>query len=209
MSTATLPPSTVATVGWPSGMDYYDPDAERVSKLIDEGIKAESGKSTLHKQFQLFYASQTLERELPSWRPVVYLNIVRALRTIMDGLEYEVAQSIDTPPDPDFPITKGIRDDVARMDAVLRPLLDAESLLSADLNGGLTGRASAYARSGWQGLINPRRSSSDTLTDMAPGAVRVAEILQATRDAVESLWRYPLVASLLARRKLRVDDSAP
>jgi hypothetical protein len=29
------------------------------------------GKSTLQKQFQLYYASSTLDYERPSWRPVV------------------------------------------------------------------------------------------------------------------------------------------
>jgi len=232
MSTATLGVSTVTSVSWPSGtgLEYYDDNAQRVSNLIDEGLKqestrrkearkreirvlllgqADSGKSTLHKQFQLYYASQTLERERPSWRAVVYLNVIRATRTIVDGLEYEVAQSIDNPPDPDFPITKGIQDEVATMVAGLRPLLDAESSLSSALNGGLSGRAAGYARSGWQSLMNPLRSSSDTLTDLPPGTGQVVDVLRASKEYVDTLWRYPLVASLLARRKLRVEESAP
>ncbi|KAG5640732.1 hypothetical protein DXG03_007379, partial [Asterophora parasitica] len=178
MSTVTLPQlSTATNVGWPSGTgsEYYDEEAERVSLLIDEGIKqeaqrrketrkrevrvlllgqAESGKSTLHKQFQLFYTSHTLERERPSWRAVVYLNIIRAVRTIVNGLEFEVAQSIDGPPDPDFPITKGIRDEIAAMITELKPLLEAEPALSSEMNGGLCGRASAYARS--EDILNVR-----------------------------------------------------
>ncbi|KAG6919341.1 hypothetical protein DXG01_006887 [Tephrocybe rancida] len=233
MSTVSLPLAKVnSTAGWPAGtgLEYYDANAERVSKLIDEALKqeaqrkkearklevsvlllgqSESGKSTLHKQFQLFYASHTLERERPSWRPAVYLNIIRAARTLLDGLEHEVAQSIDNPPDPDFPISKGITDEVMGMSMILQPLLEAESPLALELNGGLTGRASAYARYGWQALINPRRSSSDTLTDLTPGALRVAEMLRSHAQAVERLWRYPLVISLLARRKMRVEESAP
>ncbi|GLB36979.1 putative G protein alpha subunit [Lyophyllum shimeji] len=232
MSTATLPISSVNSVGWPSGtvLEHYDPEAERVSNRIDEALKqeaarrkeakkrevrvlllgqADSGKSTLHKQFQLYYASHTLERERPSWRPAVYLNIVRATRTIMEGLENEVALSIGNPPDPDFPITKGIQDEVTRMASTLRPLIDAESILSSELNGGLSGRASSYARSGWQTLISPRRNSSDTLADLTPGARRVVELLREMRESVETLRRYPLVASLLARRKMRIEESAP
>ncbi|KAF5385985.1 hypothetical protein D9615_002621 [Tricholomella constricta] len=232
MSTATLPLSRVTSMGWPSGtgLEYYDEGAQRISNLIDEGLKqeairrkearkrevrvlilgqAESGKSTLHKQFQLFYASHTLERERPSWRAVVYLNIIRATRMIVDTLQYEVAQSIDSPPDPDFPITKGIQDEITAMVTALKPLLDAELPLSSELNGGLSGRASAYARSGWQSLINPRRASSDTLPDLTPRASWVSDILKAAKGGVETLWRYPLVASLLARRKLLLEESAP
>ncbi|KAG6861941.1 hypothetical protein C0995_009891 [Termitomyces sp. Mi166 len=226
------------------GAESHDIDAERVSNLIDETLKAsllrpsiedrahtqealrkkeararevrvlllgqsESGKSTLQKQFQLFYASHTLEREKPSWRPAIYLNIIRAARTLLEGLEYEVAMSTDNPPDPDFPITKGISDEVAAMAALLQPLLEAEPPLTLELNGGFTGRASAYARFGWQALITPRRSTSDALTDLTPSGLRVAEMLKTYCQAVERLWRYPLVISLLARRKTRIEESAP
>ena len=51
--------------------------------------QAESGKSTLQKQFQLYYSSATLEMERPSWRPIVYFNILRAIRMILDELEWE------------------------------------------------------------------------------------------------------------------------
>ena len=51
--------------------------------------QAESGKSTLQKQFQLYYSSQTLENERPSWRPIVYFNILRAIRMILDELDWE------------------------------------------------------------------------------------------------------------------------
>ncbi len=50
--------------------------------------QAESGKSTLQKQFQLYYASQSLDQELPAWRPVVYFNVIKAVRTILEELDY-------------------------------------------------------------------------------------------------------------------------
>ena len=51
--------------------------------------QAESGKSTLQKQFQLYYACQTLDKERPTWRPIVYFNILKAIRMILDELEWE------------------------------------------------------------------------------------------------------------------------
>ena len=51
--------------------------------------QAESGKSTLQKQFQLYYSSATLDRERPSWRPIVYFNILKAIRMILDELDWE------------------------------------------------------------------------------------------------------------------------
>lgn len=63
--------------------------------------QAESGKSTLQKQFQLYYASQTMERERPAWRPVVHFNIVRAVRMILEELDHEFSSKspIDGPGD--------------------------------------------------------------------------------------------------------------
>lgn len=59
--------------------------------------QAESGKSTLQKQFQLYYASQTMERERPAWRPVVHFNIVRAVRMILEEIDNELSR--DSPAD--------------------------------------------------------------------------------------------------------------
>ncbi|PIL28042.1 hypothetical protein GSI_09893 [Ganoderma sinense ZZ0214-1] len=85
-------------------------EALRVSNAIDEDLRrereimrrkksknvkvmllgqAESGKSTLQKQFQLYYSSSTLDRERPSWRPIVYFNVLKAVRMILDELDYE------------------------------------------------------------------------------------------------------------------------
>ena len=58
--------------------------------------QAESGKSTLQKQFQLYYASQTLDRERPSWRPIVYSNILKALRMLFDELDRQYSSAAGT-----------------------------------------------------------------------------------------------------------------
>lgn len=67
--------------------------------------QAESGKSTLQKQFQLYYSSHSLERERPAWRPVVYFNIIKAVRMILEELDYEFTQpqSPNSPPLPQVP----------------------------------------------------------------------------------------------------------
>ncbi|OJT15553.1 Guanine nucleotide-binding protein alpha-4 subunit [Trametes pubescens] len=82
-------------------------DAKRISDSIDEEIKAdrerlrksrqdirllllgqaESGKSTLQKQFQLLYNPSGLDDERMSWRTVVYFNIARPITRILEALE--------------------------------------------------------------------------------------------------------------------------
>ncbi|THH08594.1 hypothetical protein EW145_g2596 [Phellinidium pouzarii] len=49
--------------------------------------QAESGKSTLQKQFQLFCAPASLEDERDSWRAVVYFNVVRNIKRILQALD--------------------------------------------------------------------------------------------------------------------------
>ncbi|KAK7692120.1 hypothetical protein QCA50_003739 [Cerrena zonata] len=97
---------------------HTNADAARISNAIDEELKqerelrrrrgqkeikvmllgqAESGKSTLQKQFQLYYSAQSLDRERPSWRPIVYFNILKALRMILDELDFQYPQAVQPP----------------------------------------------------------------------------------------------------------------
>ncbi|KAI0045870.1 G-alpha-domain-containing protein [Auriscalpium vulgare] len=82
-------------------------EAKRVSDSIDEELRqdkrnydrskqdvrllllgqAESGKSTLQKQFQLMYNPDSLDNERASWRMVVYFNMARSVKRILDVLE--------------------------------------------------------------------------------------------------------------------------
>lgn len=61
--------------------------------------QAESGKSTLQKQFQLMYKPNSLDQERLSWRTVIYFNVVRSLKHILNTLETwdDVADDVDDP----------------------------------------------------------------------------------------------------------------
>ena len=49
--------------------------------------QAESGKSTLQKQFQLMYKPHSIEQERSSWTSVIYFNVVHSLKHILNTLE--------------------------------------------------------------------------------------------------------------------------
>ncbi|EDR01047.1 guanine nucleotide-binding protein alpha-4 subunit [Laccaria bicolor S238N-H82] len=49
--------------------------------------QAESGKSTLPKQFQLMYKPTSMDQERASWTAVIYFNVVRSLKHILATLE--------------------------------------------------------------------------------------------------------------------------
>ncbi|KAH7911686.1 guanine nucleotide binding protein, alpha subunit [Hygrophoropsis aurantiaca] len=85
----------------------HEAEARRISEQIDEDLRvereklrksksdvkllllgqAESGKSTLQKQFQLMYSPASLDSERMSWRTVVYFNVVRSIKKILTTLE--------------------------------------------------------------------------------------------------------------------------
>lgn len=196
--------------------------------------QAESGKSTLQKQFQLYYASQTLDRERPFWRPIVYTNILRAIRAIFDALDLRSAHSPGSP-EPEAlagPSTLSVNSsngtasppppesmwspELTHLRTRLLPLMALEDALAAELSGGIQvggGRSGVYLRAGWQALISPNRSwpVSDIRhvmgrpTDVAD---LVAKTLAGTDDAVSELWQHPTIRKLVQTNKLRLEESA-
>lgn len=87
-------------------------DAKRISELIDDQLhkehierkkarpevnvlllgQSESGKSTTLKQFQLLYSPAAFHSERIAWRAVIYLNLVRSVRRILEALAPELDQ---------------------------------------------------------------------------------------------------------------------
>lgn len=195
--------------------------------------QAESGKSTLQKQFQLYYASQTLDKERPSWRPIVYSNILKALRMIFEELDRQY--SAPAPPTADTAVTSPSSlsmssstssativasaawpSDLQSLYTTLAPLVANEDALAAEVSGGITvsgGRTGVYVRAGWQTLITPNRAWP--LPDIRGGAARpadaaslVAQLLLETRAEVAELWQHPVVRKLLSTNKVRLEESA-
>ncbi|KAJ8507892.1 hypothetical protein ONZ45_g9787 [Pleurotus djamor] len=207
--------------------DLHDAEAERISRLIDEELKkeqqrrkeakrkevkvmllgqAESGKSTLQKQFQLYYASQTIDHERPLWRPIVYFNIIKGVRMALDELEsLFAAQASET------------IEEISTLRTRLLPLTSIETSLAFELSGGISvtgGRSGVFVRGGWQALTLSGRSRSNHDTSTPPNkAVAVttlaARTLYGSRDDIKTLWWHPLVQTLVKSQKLKLDESAP
>ncbi|KAG6819953.1 hypothetical protein H0H93_007092 [Arthromyces matolae] len=243
---------------------YYDEKAAKISSLIDEELKKESarrrdaarrevkgklslrtsystspGKSTLQKQFQLYYASQTIEHERPSWRPVVYFNIMKAVRMTLDELDYELnnqskeddnaiseipiassssSKLIPSPPvrnttDASIYITQR---EIGELRSKLLPLVALEDTLASELSGGVSvtgGRTGAYVRSGWQALVTtwPLADTRPTpaKNHTSESTVLAAKTLAMTSEAIKALWSHRAVKRLIEAKKLRLEESAP
>ncbi|KAF8963893.1 guanine nucleotide binding protein, alpha subunit [Flammula alnicola] len=102
-------------------------DAKKVSDSIDDMIRqernerkkskaevsvlllgqSESGKSTTLKQFQLLHSPSAFHAERIAWRAVIYLNLVRSVRRILDALAPE-SDALDDHDDSDSPETASV-----------------------------------------------------------------------------------------------------
>ncbi|KAH7928951.1 G-protein alpha subunit [Leucogyrophana mollusca] len=226
---------------------FYDEEAVRISNKIDEDLKkeqsrrkdaqrrqvkvmllgqAESGKSTLQKQFQLYYASQALDHERPLWRPVVYFNIIKAVRMILDELDFELSNiALDESLEGEALVHAlgplgDVSFDLARLRSKLLPLVAMEDSLASELNNGvsITGnRSGVYVRAGWQALVtplSPNRSRALPGSGGPPPAVThvtnlASRTLLAAQSEIGELWKHPAVRILIDNRRVRLDESAP
>ncbi|KAF4613785.1 hypothetical protein D9613_007482 [Agrocybe pediades] len=106
ISAAMKPPATESDAERAARLEA-EAEAKRISEQIDEDLReerermkkkkgdvkllllgqAESGKSTLQKQFQLMYKPSSLDQERASWTTVIYFNVVHSLKQILTTLE--------------------------------------------------------------------------------------------------------------------------
>ncbi|KAF9557492.1 G-protein alpha subunit [Agrocybe pediades] len=173
--------------------------------------QAESGKSTLQKQFQLFYASKTLDAERQSWIPVVYSNIIKALRMIFAELDHELTLRTANEPLSSPEVTQELNGLRVR----LLPLLAQEDVLATELSGGVSiagGRTGAYVRQGWQSIITGSKSSETKRAELANRTRETTRLVGRTLalavDDIDALWTHEAVKFYIQQRKIRLDDSA-
>jgi hypothetical protein len=171
--------------------------------------QAKSGKSTLQKQFQLYYSSQTLESERPSWRPVVYFNVIKAVRTILDELDYYHDAATESPSsEEELSWDSSAYVQISHLRSKLLPLIAIEQSLASELNGGVSiagGRAGIYVRPGWP--TPPHTPGSETCTPAAIANL-VTRTLVSVKDTIAELWQHPIVQTLIRLRKLRLEETA-
>lgn len=190
--------------------------------------QAESGKSTLQKQFQLLHSPASLESERASWKIVILFNVARSIRRILEALDawgHLVESSGDetrTPsPDPDYASSSSSSSTprTSHLRMRLSPIVAAETILAERLSGGLkvvgSGKGGVFVRSGWQTTTigkgkgkaklpssNPEEMETDDLV------LDVAKMLTAGRDDIIQLRNHPTVAKLVEKKKLRLEEWA-
>jgi guanine nucleotide-binding protein alpha-1 subunit len=129
--------------------------------------QAESGKSTLQKQFQLMYSPDALDKERDSWRMVIYFNIARSVKRILEYLDsHSDAFDVEVPDahgpvhasrscSPSIPpVLTEAQKQIATLRLRLSPLVEAENILADRLSCGVrvsrSGKDNVFVRHGWQ-----------------------------------------------------------
>ncbi|TRM70315.1 guanine nucleotide binding protein, alpha subunit [Schizophyllum amplum] len=152
-----------------------------------------SGKSTICKQFYHFYAPHVLEGERALWRPLVFLNVIAAVRAIIDDVDYALDTGAEQP-DPE----------VGELRRRLLPLISMEDSLVNEFNrdAGVGRRAHPCMRLGCL------QSDVPQLPGPSPVRELVARTICESAQAMRELWRNLYVQNLVRERKVRVDDNA-
>jgi guanine nucleotide-binding protein subunit alpha len=108
----------------------------------------------------------------------------------------------------------------------LSPLVAADSQLADRLSGGIkvsgSGKGGVFVRSGWQaraienGPSKPRRSKRTVSGDKNgqgakeedPLVEDIGRMLDASKDDIAELWEHPAVKTMIAKRKLKLEEWA-
>ncbi|KIY69111.1 guanine nucleotide binding protein, alpha subunit [Cylindrobasidium torrendii FP15055 ss-10] len=198
--------------------------------------QAESGKSTLQKQFQLMYKPHSLDQERASWRAVIYFNVVRSISHILSTLEsFDDGADIDDStsvysgrsPKPALSQTgssagrydpRSPKTTLANLRRRLMPVVSTDGPLAERLNGGVhvsgSGKGGVYVRSGWQSRTidslsrGMRRNPEADALPQDPLLDQVAQLLEASKDDIKELWVHPTVRALMHKRRLKLDEWA-
>ncbi|KAJ7650069.1 guanine nucleotide binding protein, alpha subunit [Roridomyces roridus] len=230
-------------------------EAKRVSEMIDEELRqererlrrsrgdvkllllgqAESGKSTLQKQFQLMYKPNSIDQERSSWRTVIYFNVVHSLKHILSTLEAWDDAFVD---DPNSQSTgyyekskasassspaSGRSNRMVSLRNRLSPLLASDQPLADRLSGGITvsgsGKGGVFVRSGWQArTVDKLGKNKKSDVDYHRGREgymasaedvlldEVGRMLSILKDDIRELWAHPTVKGLIMKRKLKLDE---
>jgi guanine nucleotide-binding protein subunit alpha len=163
----------------------------------------------------LYHASPTLDRERPSWRPIVYFNAIKAVRTILDELDWDLTTRSNLDDETDIDPSWSMQ--ISRIRHKLLPLVTIEDSLASELSGGVTiagGRSGVFVRAGWQSVVTSTRSwpVADMLagTNSGQGVVAnmAARLLVELQYDIDELWQHPAVKTFLRMRRLRLEESA-
>ncbi|KAJ3891986.1 G-protein alpha subunit [Lentinula edodes] len=200
-------------------------DAQRVSRQIDENLQETKRNLDRRKRaIRILLLGQAesgkFQKERDLWKTIIQLNLissfssVRTLLNILNDVDSNV-QSLLTPPrTPGSHPNSSYSNKLRRIHLGLSPLLSLEN----DLNrmffatGGTSHEICVPAGSRWKSKLGFRDSASvhqDSKLTNAQNAIKnnLIQLLEASKDDIDSLWRDADVQRALEEREVDLRDT--
>ncbi|KAF5340237.1 hypothetical protein D9611_007934 [Ephemerocybe angulata] len=195
--------------------------------------QAESGKSTVLKNFQYQFAPKAFEAEAELWKPIVHLNLVRSINFVINFLNSRIAGMREVMKDAPMATGQGLHfsGDVYRLIASLAPLRDVEDTLNQILaveptsgqpqatginlyyNPAKAPEGSVAEGYGWRNLAVTSRPSVDASSSSADDTPSISDRLwQARRvllscgEDIEKLWNDRTVRRALKSAEITLEE---
>ncbi|KIJ96986.1 hypothetical protein K443DRAFT_633416 [Laccaria amethystina LaAM-08-1] len=181
--------------------------------------QAESGKSTVLKNFELHFAPKAFEAEAEVWRPVIHLNLVRSVNFILNFLAGRFSGLRDS-----ALVTQEHQPAYGTMTAELRklcirlaPLRQVEESLSKALSGSSDNgqgynpakapEVSIPSGSGWKKALAGGRSEESNVSRVGGSDDgRNRRILAACGEDIARLWNDPAVQQSLRSADIALEE---
>ncbi|KAJ7749334.1 guanine nucleotide binding protein, alpha subunit [Mycena maculata] len=217
-------------------------EAKRVSNAIDDAIalerehrkrpsnakilllgQAESGKSTILKNFQLHFAPKAFQAEAEAWRPVIHLNLVRSVNFVLGLLEIRhpstYSRTTGQPSTPDSALSGQLR----LLSISLAPLRQVEESLSNRIAGSRpteeyseadryhpakASEISLRSGTGWTAFLRFRRGSTSVDRNEKSEEIQTRRILSACAADIITLWSAPEVQQGLKDREITLEEQS-
>ncbi|KZP28108.1 G-alpha-domain-containing protein [Athelia psychrophila] len=184
--------------------------------------QAESGKSTILKNFILHYSPTSFYSERETWKSIIHLNLVRSVNFVLDLLEDPVPKrttSASTRP-PSQPKTPGpySTNHLRALKMRLAPLRHIEITLNRIIcapeirEGAMrykmdrAAEVSVSAGSGWKALLKLRRDRRDSRA--SDELVNTQRVVEACKDDIILLWQDSTIQDGLRRHKVVLEDQS-
>ncbi|KAF4616777.1 hypothetical protein D9613_008643 [Agrocybe pediades] len=221
-------------------------EAKRVSDQIDQQIEqdrqrrtkfkgakvlllgqAESGKSTVLKNFQLHLAPKAFERELEAWRPVIHLNLVRSVNFIVNLVLSRGRR--DSVSEGQHRLSSALSPEIRKLCIGLAPLRQVEESLIKSLWGDSAPRPNGLNREGkgssfsptsitlpngysWKRALGLQKSSQESLSSTSTRSGGRSQdgqnrrILAALGDDIVALWNNSGVQKILTAADINLKE---
>ncbi|EIW63048.1 G-protein alpha subunit [Trametes versicolor FP-101664 SS1] len=160
--------------------------------------QAESGKSTMIKNFQLYFCPSSFHAETEAWRAVIHLNLARFVNYLL-----YVLSNTNTGPTRDYRMFQMRLSPLKQVELIVTRCLSAESSPIATptedkpvLRSESATEVSIRGGTGWKSFLRRRRGSQSKVLANVDDLEDARRILDACKEDIVALWKSPAIRAL-------------